>query len=256
MKKITKILFFLPFAFTLIGCSGEPTKTIETFDWSKYNGRVYYPYYLTDNEVRIANVKFPYTYKIPDYADGHRFASFYAFIIRDSKIYEQCVSTDIDHQNKLVTYDLVEEEMDYKVINNRFFTTTGEIVFDDDVLFCGGGFAITKEKALSIGAPIFTIETQHNSWVAASIENNHNSITNVIKTLSSSNPTIELPHKEVINNENPRIEVDLEYIGVDNPDSYVLNGYNLTLLSEEPSYFRLVVKAKYKDGYSICTLHF
>lgn len=229
------------------GQDGKDTKD-ELFVISSLNGNVYYPYYPSDNEVRIPEKEFPYTYNIPSYSSAGSFYSFSWLKIIDSKLYHTYLDWKNNYNDKTVTYVPVEEEMSLMTIGNRYFADGTEIFFGNDMLFMSGGFLITKDYAIKNNINIVNLETQQKEWVMQGAgQAIKDQITSLFMTISEENNTVTLPSIIITNEENPKVELSIAYDKVEPKESFILNGYSLQLKSNNTLYCNLYYHLEYES---------
>lgn len=249
MKKIVLIALM---SFSLGACSAPNSDTIndkkpnEIFNISSLNGNSYYYLYDDPKEIRIPEKEIPYTYNIPEYLSAGSFSSFSWIEIRDSKVFYEYL--DFNRSDNAVTYTKFEEEVSLTIIDNRFFTNVEghEMIFSKDLIYFGGVLA-TKEYAIKNGYTIYNLESQQKSWVVETArDKTRKQIRDIIESLTEENNTATLPNKMILNEENPRVELNVSYEITKSSDYYELNGYTLTLKQSGPIDFDFIATFEYE----------
>lgn len=236
----------------------EPESKI--FDISSLNGKTFYKYYSDDNEVRIPSVELPHTFTLPEGISAHSFMMFYWIEIKDCKVYIE--GTDFSSRENTVTYSLLEEEIPLTILDNRYFTRDGEIVFSEDIIYIWGDFYVSQKFITENNVGIYTLENQYQSWINSGI------LEKVIEQVeyyfenirtffpSSSETSFKLPSKLTCNSEDQSIEVSISYLKVEPEENYGLEENVLIFKTDERPDGSLTISIDYQGETRTRTINF
>lgn len=230
------------------------------FDISSLNRKTFYKYYSDDNEVRIPSVELPHTYTLPEGISTHSFMMFYWIEIKGCKVYIE--GTDFSSRENTVTYSLLEEEIPLTILDNRYFTRDGEIVFSEDIIYIWGDFYVSQKFITENNVGIYTLEDQHQEWINSGVlEKAMESIEFAFRNIraffpSSSETSFKLPLTATVDLEDQSVEASISYLRVEPEENYGLKDNILIFKTDERPDGSLTISVDYQGAIKKRTISF